>query len=400
MKVLITTDWYTPTVNGVVTSILNLRKELQTRGHEVRILTLSQTRKSFTENGVTYIGSIGAGKIYPGARVRFAAASRLIQDIIDWRPEVVHSQCEFSTFLVARRISEELDIPLIHTYHTVYEDYTHYFAPTHRMGKHMAAAFSRRVLDKADIVISPTKKVKDLLWGYGVLPEIRVIPTGVNIDRFEKETDSIKLKELRKSLGIPEGNKILLYLGRLAKEKNIEEILLYFSKMDRRNLTLLIAGGGPYRHALDEKVRSLGIEGDVVFAGMVDPAETSDYYHLGDIFVTASESETQGLTYIEALASGLPTLCKRDACLDGVVVNGNNGWQYENGSEFLSEMKIFLSDESVRRRLSRNAANAAKAHHSSAAFAKDVARAYVDAIRWHAEEEIIASKEGIKCQKA
>lgn len=127
MKVLITTDCYTPTVNGVVTSVLNLRKELQLRGHEVKALTLSQTMQSFSQDGETYIGSIGAGKVYPGARVKSALASSFIQKLIEWKPDVVHSQCEFSTFFLAPKIYKRLNIPIVHTYHTVYEDYTHYF---------------------------------------------------------------------------------------------------------------------------------------------------------------------------------------------------------------------------------------------------------------------------------
>ena len=122
MKILITTDWYTPAVNGVVTSVKNLQRELERRGHEVRILTLSQSLHSWSRDGVTAIGSVNAGRIYPGARLRTAMAGRWVRELMDWRPDVIHSQCEFSTFILARRIAEELDVPLVHTYQTVYED--------------------------------------------------------------------------------------------------------------------------------------------------------------------------------------------------------------------------------------------------------------------------------------
>ena len=135
MKILITSDWYSPAVNGVVTSVKNLRRELERRGHEVRVLTLSQTTHSREEDGVTYLGSVAAGLIYPGARLRTALAVKWVRDLVEWGPDVVHSQCEFSTFFLARRIAEELDVPLVHTYHTVYEDYTHYFSPSVRLGR-------------------------------------------------------------------------------------------------------------------------------------------------------------------------------------------------------------------------------------------------------------------------
>ena len=115
MKILITTDWYTPAVNGVVTSVKNLQRELERRGHEVRILTLSQSLHSWSRDGVTAIGSVNAGRIYPGARLRTAMAGRWVRELMDWRPDVIHSQCEFSTFFLARRIAEELDVPLVHT---------------------------------------------------------------------------------------------------------------------------------------------------------------------------------------------------------------------------------------------------------------------------------------------
>lgn len=234
MKVLITTDCYTPTVNGVVTSVLNLRKELLLRGHDVRILTLSQTTRSFSQDGATYIGSLGAGKVYPGVRVKSALASGCIQELIAWKPDVVHSQCEFSTFFLALKISKRLKIPLVHTYHTVYEDYTHYFSPSQTWGRYMAARLSRWILEKTDCVIAPTGKVRTILEGYGVDREIRVIPTGIDLGCFTSAADTGVTADLKQSLEIPDDNRILLYVGRLAREKNLEEVLTYFANCVRK----------------------------------------------------------------------------------------------------------------------------------------------------------------------
>ena len=135
MKILITTDWYEPVVNGVVTSVLNLTKQLKEKGHEVKILTLSKTCHTYIEGDVIYVGSVGVGLIYPEARLKVAVIRQIIKGLIDWKPDIIHSQCEFSTFFMAKRIAEELQIPIIHTYHTVYEDYTHYFSPNVVWGK-------------------------------------------------------------------------------------------------------------------------------------------------------------------------------------------------------------------------------------------------------------------------
>ena len=137
MKVLITTDWYAPVINGVVTSVLLLQRELVARGHDVRVVTLSNSLHTYKEGPVYYMGSVSAGKIYPGARLKINRARSMMQELIAWHPDVIHSQCEFSSFRVAAALSNRLGIPIVHTYHTVYEDYTHYLALSARVGKYV-----------------------------------------------------------------------------------------------------------------------------------------------------------------------------------------------------------------------------------------------------------------------
>lgn len=381
MKILITTDWYSPAINGVVTSVLNLKKELLLRGHEVKILTLSQSTHSFTRNGVTYIGSIGVGKVYPGARIKTAFTSKYIQEIIKWKPDIIHSQCEFSTFFLAQKIVRKLNIPIIHTYHTVYEDYTHYFSPNQKWGRHMVALISRRILKQTDCVIAPTEKVQAILKGYKVKQEIRVISTGIDLSIFTSPVPSEKLLHIKQSLGIPVDNHILLFVGRLAKEKNLEEILNYYANLQPKKTTLMIVGDGPHRIALEQLAKQLGIKESVVFTGMIAPEHIADYYHLGDLFVSASGSETQGLTYIEALASGLPALCHKDECLKDVIVNEQNGWQYENEEDFLEKLDLFLNSQSIRKNMSYAAKQFAEQKFSAASFAEKMEAVYIDVIR-------------------
>ena len=380
MKVLITSDWYSPAVNGVVTSILNLKRELEARGHEVRVLTLSQSPLSGRRDGVTYIGSLSAGLIYPGARLRTALGSRYVRDLLRWGPDVVHSQCEFSTFFLARKIAEELDIPLIHTYHTVYEDYTHYFSPIQKWGHQTVALFSRWIANRTDCMIAPTEKVRSLLTGYGIRTEIHVIPTGIDLRAFEKAVPPERLAKLRKQLGIPENHLILASIGRLAEEKNIEELLRYTAIL-RQNMpvTLLLVGDGPYRGELQRQAAASDLGDSVVFTGMVSRQQVADYYHLGALFVSASTSETQGLTYIEALASGVPALCHADPCLSGVVLDDQNGWQYHGQKEFLDRVSWFAAHPELRQNLQNGAIEAA-AHFSAALFAQRVEKVYAQQI--------------------
>lgn len=359
MKILLTTDWYKPVVNGVVTSVINLKKELENRGHEVRVLTLSRSYESYAEEGVYYIKSLNLEKIYPNARAVLPHTEPLIRELIWWRPDVVHSQCEFMTFSYAAKISRKCQCPLVHTYHTVYEDYIHYlpgglsqYKAGAKIEKKAVAYFSKMVLGKTSQVIVPTRKVENILKNYGVEEPVAVMPTGIDLGRFKKTLSSEEKNAMKKKLGIPLENKVLVSVGRLAKEKNLEELLEYFSRLVReeagKNLTFLIAGDGPDRENLEERARDLKITDQVVFAGMIAPEEVATYYKLGDVFVCASNSETQGITYIEALACGLPALCRKDECLSQVITDGYNGFQYETYEYFKMHLYYILEREARR----------------------------------------------------
>ncbi len=380
MKILITTEWYTPVINGVVNSVLILQRKLQEMGHEVRILTLSHCNQSSMEGNVTYIRARNASWIYPEARIAFHMNSSFIKDIIEWKPDVIHSQCEFSTFLMARRLAKKLDIPIVHTYHTVYEDYTHYFFPNKRIGRVMVSVLTKGVIRRTSYVIAPTDKVKNMLMGYGVKRDIMVVPTGIDLHNFNTKQDKEKLQTLRAKIGIPDGNKVLISIGRLGKEKNLEEIISFLERLHNPEITLVIVGDGPYRSNLEYLVKELRLERQVKFTGMVSPNEVADYYKLGDVFVCASISEAQGLTYMEALAVGVPALCRKDPCLDNVVIDGVNGWQYTSYEHFADRLTAILYQEDLHKTLSRNAHDLVLQEYSSIAFARKVSQVYEKSI--------------------
>ncbi len=377
LKILITSDWYAPVINGVVTSVLNLEKNLRALGHEVKVLTLSEKIHSHKSDDVYYVKSMPA-LVYPDARVGFIK-HRYYKEIVEWSPDIIHSQCEFSTFVMALLIAHKLHIPIVHTYHTVYEDYTHYFSPSEKYGKIAASVISFKLLEHTDKVIVPTEKVRKLLLGYGVDREIFTLPTGIDIEKFEKPLNEDRREELRAKYGIPDRNKIMLCLCRLAKEKNISELIEYFDRMALKNVTLLIAGGGPYYKELKKETENLCGGLSVVFTDMIPPEEVGDHYKLGDFFVSASTSETQGLTYIEALANGLPALCRKDTSIENVIIDNVNGYCYENYDEFCGFAKKLLNDAELRTRLSANALDTAR-KFSSRAFAENAVKIYTKAV--------------------
>ena len=343
MKILLSTDFYDTAVNGVVTSVVTLKKSLEKRGHEVRVLTLSESHHSFRKGDIIYIGSVSAAAVYPGARVRTALAQSIIRETIAWKPDVVHSNCEFSTFMIAKHIAQKCHVPFIHTYHTVYEDYYRYIIPFEHLGLSAVKVFSRTTANDSDCVICPTEKVSKLLKGYGVKVPLAIVPTGIDEEKYAGAASSSRKGFIRKQFGIPENCTILLTLGRLGLEKNHKELIDYLGRIDRKDVCLIIVGDGPAREGLEEQTRALGLERRVFFTGMVKPENTPAYYAEGDVFVSASTSETQGLTYVEAAMTGLPLLCRKDPCLEGVVENGVNGWQYETEEDFRNHLEEYLA---------------------------------------------------------
>ena len=374
MKILITTDWYAPVINGVVTSVKNLESELRKHGHEVRILTLSRNRKTYEMDSVFYIGSLSVGLIYPNARMKSPIHSRYMKKLTLWKPDIIHSQCEFSTFLVARKIAKILGVPIVHTYHTVYEDYTHYFSPNKKLGKKAVARFSRWVSESCAAVIVPTAKVKDLLIKYKLSCPVQVVPTGICCEKFYAVDKRCGLA-LREELGFKKDDLVAVYLGRLAVEKNVEELILMHEKFPDARLKLLVVGDGPHGEALKTMVSKRGLDGKIFFTGMISPDRVGEYYKCADIFVSASTSETQGLTYVEALASGLPVICRRDKCLEEVVFSGQNGFLYITQDEYFSCINALLHDRQMLCKMSEQAL-AVSRNFSSEAFGNRILKVY------------------------
>ncbi len=356
MKVLITSDLFSVKTNGVVTSLRNLRDAMVGKGHEVKILTLSENRHSHKdENEEVYsICSVPIG-IYPDLRMPLKYRHSLMKEIIEWKPDVIHSQCEFFSYQFALYISKKTGAPIIHTYHTMYEDYAQYITKNRKLSKYVLSKFFKIRLKSADRVIAPTKKVEELLVGYELDSPISIVPSGISLAQHKERISREERSKFRRELGIQDDRIVLLSLGRLGNEKNIDELLDFYAKarIQYENLMLLIVGDGPARDELESRTRELGLLGKVIFTGKVAPTEVQKYYQLGDVFVSASTSETQGLTYIEAAANGLPLLCRQDICLDDVIEQGENGYAYESEEEFLAYIDDIVHNSEWRENAAR-----------------------------------------------
>ena len=367
LKILITTDLFTTETNGVVTSVKNLFDQLTAKGHDVRILTISDSFHSHKEGAVYYVRSVPLKAVYPDLRMPTTYRSRLIQEIIDWKPDVVHSQCEFFSFQFAARISRITGAPIVHTYHTLYEQYlTSYVVPSKRLGEFVAKMFSRNRLRNVKTLVAPTLKVENALQGYGLHAPISVVPSGISLEQHHQRLSPEQRRQMRQSLGIGEDDRVMLNLGRLGGEKNLGELMELFAQARQHNdkLKFLIVGDGPAREDLQRQAQRLGVAEYVIFTGMVDPSQVQNYYQLGDIFVSASTSETQGLTYIEA--NGLPLLCRQDDCLADVLQEGQNGYEYTSAEEFLQAIDMVMHDTQWREAAARRSQEIAAAFDKKA----------------------------------
>lgn len=379
MRVLLATDLYHPTVNGVVTSTMSLKKSLENLGHEVRVLTLANDGYIDTAQNVYAVSALNINKIYPGARLKIFKNRSILRKIILWKPDLIHTQSEFSTFRMAKYIAEHLNIPIVHTYHTIYEDYTHYFSPSKKTGRKIVATLSKKLLENVESVIVPTGKVEKMLKGYGVSQPIDVIPTGIQLEKFRHVFEKKELMELRAQYDIPKDAFLLLSLGRLGKEKNIKELLFYLS-ITKLDVYFLIVGDGPNQYELKEYTKELNLEDRIVFAGMVTPEDVPRYYQMADVFVSASSSETQGLTYLEALASGIPALCRADEAIENVIIDHQTGYQYHSFKEFESCLYYLKHNQTTYQQMALNAGAFAFEHFSSKAFGVQVDSAYYRAV--------------------
>jgi len=390
MKIGLFTDTYYPQISGVAASVSTLKEQLISRGHDVYIFTTTDPKAEKDELNVYRLQSL---PFVSKRRIGLCILPRLKKLVYKLNIDLIHTHTEFPLGQYGRWVAKSLNIPLVHTMHTIYEDYTHYVAPSKldNVAKSAAKKLTKSFCNAASEVIVPTDKTLQLLLSYGVNKRISVIPTGIDLDRFSpSKYDRDDIQALKASFGISPDEKVMLYIGRVSEEKNIIEVLKYAKEYMRENtgVKFLVIGDGPARIDLEEQTKSLGISDKVIFAGQRKWTEIGRYYQLGDVFVTASQSETQGLTYIEALSAGVPVIAKSDPCIEGVVQNGINGYTFNGQDDFMEALNIVLGDQSAREKLSA-AAEQSVSKYSSHQYGHDVEKLYMDASQEKAEKLII-----------
>jgi len=346
MRIGLFTDTYYPEVNGVANSVFQLKKELEDRGNQVYVFTVSNPAVKEKEEHVYRMKSVACPLIRE-RRMNCSFFGHWFSIIKSLKLDVIHTQTEFFVGHIGRKAAQKLQIPLVHTYHTIYEDYTHYLRiPGNEKLKGMIRSISRICCNHADEVIVPTDKVKQLLLSYGVQRPILVQPTGIQLSKFNT-VDRNEVTEIKLKYNIEPKQHVLISIGRLSKEKNLQEIIEHMEKIVKLDpmARLLIVGDGPERTNLEESVKAKKLGSYVKFTGEVDWTHIQNYYAAGDVFTCASTSETQGLTYAEALACGKPILVRKDECLKNLLQDGINGYFYQNETEFIERYRLLFQNK-------------------------------------------------------
>lgn len=387
MRIGIFTETYTPYISGLVTSEIMLKKGLEKLGHEVYVVTANLESFHYEydeEERVLKVPGIPTG-IYD-SRLTSVYPLKAVNKIKSWNLDIIHSQTEFAIGTFARILAYQLDIPLVHTYHTMYEDYIHYITKGYfdKSSKKIVEYLTLFYCDKtATELIVPTKKTYDLFKEkYQVDRNIHIIPTGIELERFYTENiDKKKLASIKRKEKITKDDFIAIFIGRLAQEKNVVFLLDVMKDLvpSLPKLKLLIVGDGPDYDLYKEIIEKDHLENNVIMTGKVAWEEVPYYYHLSDIFLTASHTETQGLTVIEAMASSVVPICIEDESFKNTVIDGLNGRIFNNEKECKEIITELYNDNELTKKLS-NQARINSDRFSAKYFAESVLDVYKYAI--------------------
>ena len=385
MRIGLFTDTYPPFINGVSTSVLMLKEGLEKMGHEVYVVTVNNESFSYKkEDRVLRVPGIPIGIF--DYRLTSMYPIRALNTIKKWKLDVIHSHTEFGIGSFARLISKQLNIPLVHTYHTMYEEYVHYITKGYfnSASKKLVEYLTLFVCDKTiDELIVPTKKAKELFKDkYKVKRDVHIIPSGIDTSRFHKENINLKeVDELKKELGIKKNDFVVLYVGRIAEEKNIDFQINAFKKVIKKvpKAKLLIVGDGPDIKSLIELTHKNKLDKNVIFAGRVPWDEIPKYYQLCDVFSTSSTSETQGLTVIEAMGSGKPVIAIKDESFEDVMTDNKEGMFFTTEEEYIEKIITMSKDKKLREKMAIEGEKTAD-KYSPLIYAENVYKIYQNVI--------------------
>lgn len=386
LKILFISDVYFPRINGVSTSIKTFVEQIKSLGHEVHLIAPDYEVETLDE---AWIKRIPARSIYfdpEDKLMKYGEAMKLLPALRGEKYDIIHVHTPFVAHYLGLKLAAKLNIPCIETYHTFFEDYLHHYLPwvPKFMARGMARLISKQQCNAVDAIVAPSHPMLDVLRGYGVNVSAEVIPTGLQDHSF-KEADG---KAFRNKYDIPLDRPMLLYVGRVAFEKNIEFLLGMAMVLsdERPDILLVVTGEGPAEASLHKLAKTLNIENNVKFLGYLDRAtELNACYQAADVFVFASKSETQGLVLLEAMAQGTPVVAIAELGTASILVEGEGALiSKENTLEFAEKVHQLLIYPEQRFELGRRAKEYALRKWTARLQAERMLKFYSQLITEHA----------------
>lgn len=354
MKVLFISDVYFPRVNGVSTSIETFRHNLRALGHTVHLIAPEYASASDDETGILRVPARSLPFDPEDRLMKYGWVIRRIAQLRAEQYDIIHIQTPFVAHYLGVKLSRLLGIPCVETYHTFFEEYLHHYIPfaPKVLTSFIAKRFSRHQGNSLHGMVVPSHPMRQILKNYGITTHTDVIPTGIEPASFVPGDRAA----FRHKYGIPQDRPVLLFLGRVAHEKNIGFLLqmLVQVKAEIADVLLVIAGEGPARASLQHEVQQLGLHDNVAFLGYLDRhTELNSCYRAADIFVFSSRTETQGLVLLEAMAQGVPVVSTAELGTRDVLLDGLGVWiAQEKPDDFAGKVVKMLDDAGVRKDLS------------------------------------------------
>jgi glycosyltransferase involved in cell wall biosynthesis len=356
-------DVYFPRVNGVSTSIRTFSREFRRLGHEVTLIAPRYPVDEEDDIEIIRIASRYLPMDPEDRMMKSKAVKQLLPELLGRQFDIIHIHTPFIAHYLGLWLSRKLSIPVVETYHTYFEEYLDLYLRwlPRKLLRYIARRFSRSQCNEISTVIVPTRPMLDVLESYGVTGKMAIIPTGIPSKIFSDGQG----QWFREKYDIAASREVLLYVGRVAHEKNIDFLIRVLAEVviKRPQILLVIAGEGPARQALIHQVHSAGLSHQVLFLGYLSRKhELANCYAAADIFVFASNTETQGLVLLEAMQTGTPVVTTAVMGTAEIMRDGRGGLiAREDVDDFVEKIDAVLSDESLRKRLMREAHEKAQA---------------------------------------
>ena len=335
MRIAIFTETYYPFISGVVTHIETLKNGLEARGHQVLIVTMNpKAQRHYVKNGVLYCPAVPLKRIY-GYGVANPLNLERLKIIERFNPDILHIHTEFTMGIFGLFAAKQLKKPVVYTLHTMYDDYMCYISKREHVqtiAKPAAHLYFRKVAKKATEIIGPSLKVVEYLRRCNVERHINIIPNTVDLSDFLPENvNPAEVSAVRESLGITSQDTALCFVGRLGSEKSLDLLIEWFAQgfAGQPHFKLFIIGEGPEHSVLQEQIDRANLGKQIKLLGKVEHSQLPPYYHAMDAFATASLSEINSISMLEAMASGLYVIQRLDIYNKDQIEVGLNGALYE-----------------------------------------------------------------------